>query len=96
MTKQQLKEKYLEWNREIGKLDTRKDVIFREMQELNAQYGDGKRWCSIQTNYEGIVKNTKDNLILQKCFNLISERSFIEGEHSALMKLALATNNFQI
>lgn len=96
MTKLQLKEKYLEWNREITKLDERKDIIFKEMQELNYTDGDGNRWCSMQTNFEGIVKFSKEKYTIQKAFELIQERSFIEGQKEALKTLALKTENFKI
>jgi hypothetical protein len=96
MTKAQLKEQYLEWNRNIGKLEIRKDEIFNEMQELNYSDGDGHKWCSMQTNFEGIVKFSKEKYSVQKAFELIQERSFIEGQHEALKNLALATKNFEI
>ena len=47
MTKAQLKEKYLEWNREITKKRLRQDEIFKELQRMNKRYGSGTAYCSI-------------------------------------------------
>ena len=48
MTKKQLKEAYTNWNREITKLGERKREIFKELQEMCAEKGDGNRWCCIE------------------------------------------------
>ena len=42
MTKKELKEKYTEWNKEISALEDRKNEIWRELQEMNAEKGDRK------------------------------------------------------
>ncbi|MDO4292192.1 MAG: hypothetical protein Q4C65_03070 [Eubacteriales bacterium] len=92
MTKKQLKEKYTEWNKEISKLDTRKTKIFHELQELCAERGDGKRWCSIEKLVEELTKTGN----IYKAMNLVSEYYQIEGQNTALRNLAIATNNFDI
>ena len=43
MTKKQLKEAYTNWNREITKLGERKSEIFKELQGMCAEKGDGNR-----------------------------------------------------
>lgn len=92
MTKRQLKEKYTEWNKEITELDTRKTEIFRELQELCVERGDGKRWCGIEKLVEELTKTGN----IYKAMNLVSEYYQIEGQQDALRKLAIATNNFEI
>lgn len=92
MTKKQLKEKYTEWNKEITKAGERQTEIFRELQELCAEKGDGKRWCSIEKLVEELAKTGN----IYKAMNLVSEYYKIEGQNEALRDLAIATNNFGI
>lgn len=92
MTKKQLKEKYTEWNKEITKAGERQTEIFRELQELCAEKGDGKRWCSIEKLVEELTKTGN----IYKAMNLVSEYYKIEGQNEALRDLAIATNNFGI
>lgn len=92
MTKKQLKEKYTEWNKGIMKAGERQTEIFRELQELCAKKGDGKRWCSIEKLAEEPV-NTGN---IYKVMNLVSEYYKIEGQNEALRNFAIATNNFEI
>ena len=56
MTKKQLKEAYTNWNREITKLGERKREIFKELQEMCAEKGDGNRWCCIEKLVEELTK----------------------------------------
>jgi len=92
MTKAQLKEKYLEWNREIGALDDRKTEIFHTLQDMCVEKGDGHRWCSLEKLVEELVKKG----CIYQVMPLISEYYMISGKHEALMSLALATDNFNI
>lgn len=95
MTKAQLKEKYTEWNIEIGKLEERKTEIFHELQELCEKKGDGHKWCSVKKIAEGLMKKADKN-ISYKVMELISEYYMIEGQNEALKNLAIATKNFEI
>ena len=95
MTKAQLKEKYTEWNIEIGKMEERKTEIFHELQELCEKEGDGHKWCSITKIAEVLMKKA-DNKTSHKTMDLVSEYYMIEGQHEALKKLAIATKNFEI
>lgn len=92
MTKKQLKEKYTEWNKEIAKLDTRKTNIFRELQELCAEKGDGHRWCCMEKLVEELAKTGN----IYRAMGLASEYYKIEGQETAFRNLAIATNNFEI
>lgn len=93
MTKQQLKEKYLEWNREITSLDSRKNEIFKTIQQLNVEHGSGKSWCSILENMKDLLNNGYDCYTV---YSLIAEYSKIEGKTEALHDLAIKTKNFKI
>lgn len=93
MTKQQLKEKYQEWNREITALDTRKNEIFTILQQLNIEHGSGKSWCSISENMKDLINSGYD---CYKVYSLIAEYSKIEGKIEALHDLAIKTKNFKI
>ena len=95
MTKAQLKEKYTEWNIEIGKLEERKTEIFHELQGLCAEKGDGHKWCRITKLTEALMKKA-DNNTSYRAMDLISEYYMIEGQKEAFRKLAIATNNFEI
>lgn len=92
MTKKQLKEAYTNWNREITKLRERKREIFKELQEMCAEKGDGNRWCCIEKLVEELTKKG----YVYTAMNLISEYYNICGQEEALLNLALATNNFEI
>ena len=91
MTKKELKEKYMEWNKEISALDTRQSEIWKELQEMNARQGR-ERWCSMERLVEDL---SKVGLIYQ-AMQRVSEYYKIEGKKEALRNLAIATNNFEI
>ena len=95
MTKAQLKEKYTEWNKNIGKLGERKNEIFRELQELCAEKGDGRKWCSITKLTEELMKRADNNTSF-KVMDLVSEYYMITGQEEAFRNLAIATKNFEI
>ncbi len=92
MTKKALKEAYKEWNREITKLDSRKDEIFETLKDMCEKDGDGNRWCCIQMLVEKLTKTGNGF----KAMQLMGEYYEIEGQHKALMNFAKATNNFEI
>lgn len=92
MTKKELREKYIEWNKEIGKLEGRKREIFRDLQDMNAEKGDGHKWCCIQRLIEGLIKADE----VYQTMELVSEYYGIEGQEEALRNLATATKNFEI
>lgn len=92
MAKKALKEKYMEWNKEITALDKRQGEIWEELKEMNATRGDGNGWCCMEKIVEGL---TKAGLIYQ-AMGKVSEYYQIEGQKEALKNLAIATNNFKI
>lgn len=92
MTKAALKEKYLEWNREIGKLDARQQEVFHELQELCAEKGDGHKWCCMEKLVEALAAAGE----IYKALPLVAEYHNIEDQKEALRNLATATNNFEI
>lgn len=87
-----MKEKYTEWNKEISALEDRKNEIWRELQEMNAEKGDGHKWCCMEKLIEGLTKAG----MVYKTMNLVSEYYMIEGQQEALRNLAIATRNFEI
>jgi hypothetical protein len=93
MTKAQLKEIYREWNRDlsINHFDKR-DEWFKELQELNGEYGDGHKWCDAALNLKGLLGTEKET----KAFDLYNRIQQEEGAWEAFKNLALATNNFKI
>ena len=92
MTKKELKEKYTEWNKEISALEERKTDIFHKLQNMNAEKGDGHKWCCIEALVEGLTKAG----FVYAAMGIVSEYYEIVGEQEALKKLAIATNNFEI
>ena len=92
MTKKALKEKYTEWNKEISALENRKNELWRKLQDMNAEKGDGHKWCCMEKLVEGLAKAG----LIYQAMNLASEYYKIEGQHEALKNLAIATNNFEI
>lgn len=92
MTKAALKEKYTAWNIEISRLDDKKSEIWKKLQDMCEEYGDGKRWCCLQKLIEELVKAGK----VYQTMDLVSEYYKIEGQQEALKNLAIATHNFDI
>lgn len=92
MTKKALKEKYTEWNKGISALDARQREIWKELQEMSATRGDGKRWCCMEKLVESLTKAGLTYQAMEK----VSEYYQIEGQKEALKNLAIATNNFEI
>ena len=93
MTKAQLKEAYKAWNREISQQHfEEKDKIFKELQELNAEYGNGKKYCSASENMKHLIGSSKE----WKAIDLYNRYNQIDGAFKALTDLALATQNFKI
>lgn len=93
MTKAQLKEKYLEWNREITKKEDRQNEIFHTLQEINHNIGDGHKWCSMAQNIKGIAGAGQS---IEYALQLFAEYNMIEGQKEALKNLATSTANFNI
>lgn len=94
MTKQTLRSKYIEWNKNITKKEKRQEEIFKTLQDMNVRYGDGVRYMSIDTNAIMIIAN--DITYAYRVLNLINEYNEICGMKIALKDLALSTNNFEI
>lgn len=92
MTKAQIKEKYIEWNKEITKLADERDNIFKELQKLNVEHGDGTQSCSIDLL---VIKLSHSGWAF-KALQLYTRYCNIEGQKEALRKLALATDNMRI
>jgi len=92
MTKKALKEKYTEWNKEISALENRKNELWRKLQDMNAEKGDGHKWCCMEKLIEGLTKAG----LVYATMNIVSEYYKIEGQQEALRNLAIATNNFEI
>ncbi len=92
MTKASLKEKYKEWNRNIGILNDKADDTFKKLQDLNAEYGSGERWCSAFMNLKGLIGTEKES-IAEHMYNQIQQA---RGQMDSLIALAKMTNNFEI
>lgn len=92
MTKQQLKEKYTQWNINNGsKAMKRNNEIFHQMQELNHK-NNNPVWCSMDDLLKDLMKTNDCNIALK----LYAEYHSNEGKQESLTELALATNNFEI
>lgn len=92
MTKQKLKEAYVNWNKEITNMDTRKKEIFQELQKLCEDKGDGTRWCNVNKLVEELISRGYINYTM----SLVREYYRIDGQEEALLKFASLTNNFEI
>ena len=93
MTKAQLKEAYKEWNRNLSSSHfNKRDEYFKELQELNAEFGDGKKWCSAVQNLKGLIGTEKE----WRAFDLYDRLQQEEGAWEAFTNLAIATKNFEI
>ena len=94
MTKAQLKEKYLEWNKKIGKAYF-EDKTLNALQDLCVEYGDGKRWCSYRRCLEEIIKGG-NAMAISRAFGLYETNNKNEAQMDAMKDLAIATKNFEI
>lgn len=92
MTKKVLKEKYMEWNKEISALEQRKEEIWNKLQDMNEEKGGGQKWCSMVKLVEELMRAG----LTYQTMDIVSEYYQIEGQQEALRKLATATNNFEI
>lgn len=93
MTKAQLRQKYLEWNHDLTESHfDKQDKYFKELQELNAEYGDGHKWCNAAQNLKGLIGTEKE----WKAFDLYDRYQQTDGAWEAFTNFALATENFKI
>ena len=45
----------------LTELDAEKDRLFKQLQALNVECGDGRKWCSVDANLEGARKHGDEN-----------------------------------
>lgn len=90
MTKSQMKEKYIEWNISITKLNERKYEIFNELQELCVEKGVKQKWCNMEKMIEELIKTGN----AREALNLMEEYYKIEGQNVALENFSTITNDF--
>lgn len=92
MTKQQLKEKYNQWNVEMGNNSTEANkIIFNKMQEL-AKENEIPAYCSMDYLLKLLIP-TKD---CNKAIELYGKYNENIGKQKALKELAISTENFKI
>lgn len=94
MTKAQLKEKYLEWNKKITKA-REEDKTLEALKDLCEKYGDGHRWCSWKQCLIAIIQGG-DALAVSVALSLYDENIANDAKEEALRDFAKATNNFNI
>lgn len=92
MTKQKLKEAYVNWNKEITKLGNRKTEIFNKLQEMCKEKGDGHCWACMEKLVEELAKKG----YIYQAMQLVNEYYKISGQEEALRNFAIVTNNFEI
>jgi hypothetical protein len=92
MTKQQLKEKYIQWNIEISNTRERNTEIFHEMQQI-ARDNNLVVYCSMEMLLGELIQH---NIKVDRVLQLYALYYRNEGKQQALHDLAIATDNFKI
>lgn len=92
MTKANMKEKVASWNKQITNLYLEKDNIFKRLQELNVEFGDGIRWLSVNKMMQALSCTDKYNIAL----DLLAEYNKLDGMNSALIMFLEETKNFDL
>lgn len=94
MTKANLRKMYQERANEVF-CDSWNDETLKELQKLNAEYGDGHRWCSWDTCLEGIMKGGSDRAIFL-ALDAYRRHIAIDTLEREYRNIATKTNNMNI
>lgn len=94
MTKAQMKENVSKLNRQITKAAA-EDNSLAQLQELCAEHGDGKKWCSWDECLRKILMNSTDKIVINRAISIYTEHIYIQGKSDALTNFLIATNNFE-
>ena len=95
MTKATLKEMYAKFNNEVSTAHYN-DTTLEQLQDLCEEFGDGNRWCSWERCLEEVIKAGKSKGAITRAFMLYNEKIENEAEFRVLLRIATATNNFNI
>lgn len=90
MTKKQLKEQYIEWNKEITAMESDKSRYIQNLKDLCLASGICPT-CSITENVK-LLATTEHAYTALHIFSCYSE---IDGKQEALRELAIRTKNFE-
>ena len=95
MTKAQMKEKFSEINREVS-IAYHENNLLEALQNLNAECGDGNKYCSADLCLMGILKhNNMHTLYADKALNLYHRYTVINARWDMLIEILHATDNFK-
>lgn len=92
MTKQKLKEAYLEWNRNIGKEMEASRSYLQQARDVVKSSGGHAYY-----NWKYLIIEASEvcnHIQIGKIIELYGERCRTDGKFDALRNLAIATNNF--
>ena len=71
------------------------DDTLKELQELNAKYGDGHRWCSYEPCLTGIIKNGNQSII-DNALRIYNKHVMLDVLEREYTNIGLKTNNMNI
>ncbi len=94
MTKAKMKENFGKINREIGREYT-ENTYLEQLMNINAEHGDGHKWCSPDWCLIGIMQNCKDNSVLSKALDIYSKYVSVHAKWNMLTDTLGAVNNFE-
>lgn len=94
MTKATLKAMYQERANEVFN-EKWNDTTLKELQEINAEHGDGHRWCSWDECLKGIMKGGNDRAI-DKALEIYRRHIAMDTLEDEYRHIALKTNNMNI
>ena len=80
----------------MSEFEAEQDKCFKELQEINATFGDGNRWCSAEHNLEMLAKTATDSLEYRRAKTIYEKYLKAGAKHDLLMELGagLADLNF--
>lgn len=92
MKKAEMRERVSEWNRSISEFNLCKETALHTLQDI-AEENEIPRYCSIEMLTVELVKAGIPSF---KWFKYVELYNRIEGEHEALRKFLIVTDNFNL
>lgn len=94
MTKAKMKENFGKINREVGK-EHIDNTYLEQLMNINAEYGDGHKWCSPDYCLIGIMQNCTERKIIDRALDVYRKYIAADAKWDMLTDTLLAVNNFE-
>ena len=71
----------------MSEFEAEQDKCFKELQEMNATFGDGHRWCCAEYNLEMLAKTAPESLEHRRAKTIYEKYLKASAKHDLLMDL---------